>query len=329
MKENFYITQDGSLQREENTIYFENQAMKRALPINRINSIYCYGSNSMSSGAILYLSKKGVPVHFFDYYGWYKGTLYPRDTLVSGHMVVKQSAHYLDEEERLYLARKLVHGAIKNTLRNISYYLNRYPELVDYENRIAGYLEDLEYTQDIPETMQLEGQTKRAYYRALDTFLPEGYKILKRTRRPPENRTNTLISFGNSLLYTTCLSEIYNTQLNPTISFLHEPRVRRFSLSLDISEIFKPIIVDRIIFKLINKNMLDENCFEGSIGEMMLSEKGKKLFIKEYDEKLNQTIKHRELGRRVSYQRLIRLELYKLCKHLLDDQEYQPFIMWW
>jgi CRISPR-associated protein Cas1 len=329
VKENFYITKDGSLQREENTIYFENQLMKRALPINRINSIYCYGSNSMSSGAILYLSQEGIPVHFFDYYGWYKGSLYPRDTLVSGHMVVKQAEHYLDEGKRLTLAKNFVYGAIKNTLRNISNYLNRYPELIEFEDRISEYLENLENVPDIPTAMQLEGQSKRAYFQALDIVLSDDYKILRRTRRPPENRANTLISFGNSLLYTTCLTEIYNTQLDPTISFLHEPSDRRFSLSLDISEIFKPIIVDRIILKLVNKGMLDDDCFEGSIGEMMLSEKGKRLFIKEYDHRLNQTIKHRDLGRRVSYQRLIRLELYKLCKHCLGDSEYAPLIFWW
>jgi CRISPR-associated protein Cas1 len=146
---------------------------------------------------------------------------------------------------------------------------------------------------------------------------------------PPANRMNTLISFGNSLMYTTTLSEIYNTQLNPTISFLHEPFERRFSLALDVSEIFKPIIIDRIILKLVNKNMLDDGCFRGEIGDMLLSEKGKKLFLTEYNEKLSTTIKHRGLEQNVSFKRLIRLELYKLVKHCLDEKEYKPLIMWW
>lgn len=329
MKQDFYITQDGILKREENTVYFENEYTKRALPINRINAIYSYGSNSLTSGVILYLAKKGIPVHFFDYYGWYKGTLYPRETLVSGDMIIKQAEHYLDQKKRLYIAGEMVEGAIRNTLRNLSYYSRNQPSVTKHQERASTYLEKLENAGTIAELMQIEGQVKHTYYKALDLLFPKKYKILRRTRRPPENRTNTLISFGNSLLYATCLSEIYNTQLNPTISFLHEPSERRFSLSLDISEIFKPIIVDRIIMKLINKNMLEDNCFEGNIGDMLLSPKGKRLFLKEYDNRLSTTIIHRTLGRRVSYQRLIRLELYKLCKHCLGDKKYKPFVLWW
>lgn len=329
MKQDFYIIKDGEIKREENTIYFINQFTKRALPINNINSIYCLGSNSISSGAILYLGKKGVPVHFFDYYGWYKGSFFPRQTLISGSMVVKQAEHYLDSSKRLYLAKKIVEGAIKNTLRNISYYRRGHPSLRENQDRIKANLDDLKYTESVPQIMQVEGQVKKTYYRALDEIFPEEYQIIRRTRRPPGNKTNTLISFGNSLLYTTCLCEIYHTQLNPSISFLHEPGYRRFSLSLDVSEVFKPIIVDRIITKLINKGMLNDSCFVGSIGNMMLSDKGKRLFLREYDYRLGQTIKHRGLGKKVSYKRLIRLELYKLGKHCLGDKKYEPLVMWW
>jgi len=329
LKKDFYITRDGEIRREENTIYFINQSTKRALPVNSISSIYCLGSNTVSSGAILYLGKKGIPVHFFDYYGWYKGSFYPRETIVSGHMVVKQAEHYLDPAKRLYLAKKIVEGAVRNTLRNVGYHQRSRPELEKHRRRIEERLGDLEYAESVPEVMQVEGQVKRAYFRALDEVFPEGYRIVRRTRRPPVNRTNSLISFGNSLLYTTCLCEIYMTQLNPSVSFLHEPGERRFSLSLDVSEIFKPIIVDRVISKLVNKGMLDDSCFEGSVGDMMLSEKGRRIFLREYDNRLGQTIRHRGLGRNVSYRRLIRLELYKLGKHCLGDKRYEPLVMWW
>ena len=138
-----------------------------------------------------------------------------------------------------------------------------------------------------------------------------------------------MVSFGNSLIYATVLSEIYNTQLNPTISYLHEPFVRRYSLSLDISEIFKPIIADRVIIKLINKSMLKDNDFEGELGNMLLSDLGRKKFLQEYNDRLNRTIKHKGLKRNVSYKRLIRLELYKLEKHLLGGKKYRALVMWW
>ena len=163
----------------------------------------------------------------------------------------------------------------------------------------------------------------------MNEILPESFNFDKRVKRPPENMINALISFGNSMLYSTVLSEIYNTQLNPTISYLHEPSERRFSLALDLSEIFKPILVDRLIFYLVNKRMLGEDDFEKDLNYCLLNDKGRKIFIKKYDERLKKTIKHRELKRKVSYKRLIRLESYKLIKHLLGSKEYKPFVMWW
>ncbi|MDD3491961.1 MAG: type I-B CRISPR-associated endonuclease Cas1b [Candidatus Thermoplasmatota archaeon] len=329
MKENFYITQDGELKRKENTIYFVNENTRRAIPVDRINTIYAHGSLSMSSGVILYLAKKGIPVHFFDYYGWYKATLYPRETLVSGDMVVRQAAHYLDKKKRLCLAQKFVEGAAGNILRNLKYQSRRTEGLDSHIQTIDTLAADIPGCASIPPLMRQEGKIRETYYTALDSIFPEDFQMGTRTRQPPNNRMNALVSFGNSLVYTTVLSEIYNTQLHPAISFLHQPFERRFSLSLDVSEIFKPILADRIILKLVNKGMLSEGDFEGELGDLLLSDRGKKTFLREWDSRLKTTIKHRGLNRKVSYRRLIRLELYKLAKHCLGEKKYSPLIMWW
>lgn len=329
MKDDYYIVQDGELKRKENTLYFENERVRRPLPINRINALFCYGSVSLSSGVILFLGKKGIPVHFFDYYGWYKSSLYPRETLISGDLIVKQAEFYLNLEKRLLVAKKFVEGSTGNILRNLKYYAKVSDFLSKEIDRIVSLTNRLPSSRTIPEIMQIEGKIREYYYHAIDKIVPELYRIEVRKRRPPNNRMNTLISFGNSKLYTTILSEIYNTQLHPAISFLHEPFERRFSLALDVSEIFKPILVDRVIFKLVNKNMLDDHHFDGEIGDMLLSDSGRKVFLKEYDTRLKRTIKHKGLRRNVSYRRLIRLELYKLIKHILVQKEYKPLVMWW
>ena len=333
MRTDYYIMQDGILKRKENTVYFINKDERRVLPINKIYSIYAYGKLSFSSGVVSYLAKNGIPIHFFNYYGFYEGSMYPRETLISGDLVIKQAAHYLDNDKRMRIAGKFIEGACGNILKNLKYYSRSQEKIQEsmdlYVSSIESAIGRLPDADTIPKMMNVEGQIRNIYYSALDEIFPEEYRIITRTRRPPGNKMNTLISFGNSLMYTTVLSEIYNTQLNPTISYLHEPFERRFSLALDVSEIFKPIIIDRIILKLVNKNMLDDNCFMGEIGDMLLSEKGKKIFLQEYNDKLGTTIKHKGLKRNVSYKRLIRLELYKLSKHVLDDEEYKPLVMWW
>ena len=140
---------------------------------------------------------------------------------------------------------------------------------------------------------------------------------------------NTLISYVNSLVYTTVLSQMYKTQLNPTVSFLHSPGTRRFSLCLDIAEIFKPLLADRLIFSLLNKKQITEKHFVRELNYLHLTESGSKIILAEYDKKLKNTIKHLELNKDVSYNYLIRLECYKLIKHILGEKEYKAFRIWW
>lgn len=334
MRLNYYITSNGILKRKQNTVYFvkkkENGELeKRVLPINKIYAIYAHGRITFSSGVVSYLSKHGVPIHFFNKYGFYEGSLYPRESLISGDLLIRQVQHYLDKEKRIYLAKKIVEGCAQNIIKNLQYYERTKGELQEDIERIIVILKELEKQETIPQIMAIEGNIRDIYFQSFNKILPEKFHFDKRTKRPPQNMINCLISFGNSLVYSTVLTEIYNTQLNPTISYLHEPFERRFSLALDLSEIFKPLLADRVIFKLINKRIVEEKHFVKELDYILLNDEGKKLFLQHYEEKLKTTIKHRDLGRSVSFQRLIRLECYKLMKHLLGIKKYEPFVIWW
>jgi CRISP-associated protein Cas1 len=333
-KVNYYITSNGILKRKQNTVYFirkkgNGELEKKILPIEKIYAIFAHGRITFSSGVVSYLSKYGVPIHFFNKYGFYEGSLYPRETLVSGDLLVKQVEHYLNREKRIELAREIVRGCIENIVKNLQYYERTKGELQEEIERIKLLLGELEKQNEISQIMAIEGNAWDVYYQSFNKIFPEKFHFDKRTRRPPENMINCLISFGNSLVYSTVLTEIYNTQLNPTISYLHEPFERRFSLALDLSEIFKPLLADRVIFKLINKRIIEEKHFMKELNYTLLNDEGRRIFLQHYDEKLKTTIKHRDLGRSVSFQRLIRLECYKLIKHLLGIKKYEAFVIWW
>lgn len=320
-KKNYYILSEGILKRKENTIYFVNEKGKKPIPINKVYSIYAYGQITFSSQVMSLLSKNGVPIHFFNYYGFYNGSYYPRETLLSGDLLVKQADYYLNIQKRLELAKLFVEGAANNILKVLAYY--------KIENNIKETLSELNSTNKITEIMNIEGRIRSEYYSKFDEILPDDFKMEGRSRQPPKNMINSLISFGNSMMYSTVLTELYNTQLNPTISYLHEPSERRFSLSLDLSEIFKPIFVDRLIFYMVNKRMLSKKDFNEDLNCCLLNDKGRNKFIKEYNKRLEKTIKHKKLKKNVSYQRLIRLEAYKLKKHILGIEKYDPFVSWW
>jgi len=326
---NYYILSSGRLRREQNTVYFENINEKKAIPINDVYAIYAYGELDLNTKLLDFLTQHKVPIHFFNYYGFYSGSYYPREHLQSGFLLVKQVEHYIDKKKRIEIAREIVDSTSHNILRNLRYYRKRGKEVDRYIVGIESLRREIGNAGLIQELMSVEGRIRSQYYASFNAILREGFQLMKRVKRPPDNMVNCLISFGNSLLYATTLSEIYNTQLNPTISYLHEPSERRFSLSLDLSELFKPPIVDRIIFSLINNRLIKPKHFLKELNYCYLKEKGKRIFIKEYDEKLKTTVKHKTLKRKVSYQRLIRLECYKLVKHLIGEKPYKGFKVWW
>lgn len=329
MKRNYYILNSGRIKRKDNTIYFETDENKKIIPVNDVENIYAYGEIDFNSKAINFLFQNNITIHLFNYYGFYTGSLYPREQLNSGYMIVKQVKAYLKYLDRVNIAKEIIYSASYNIVRNLKNYLNKNPILQDYIDKIENIREQFFRAFDIESIMGLEGNIRTIYYDAFPIITNNKFEFKERVKRPPDNPMNALISFGNSLMYTAVLSEIYNTQLNPTISYLHEPGERRFSLSLDISEIFKPIIIDRIIFKLINNNMLNEDHFLKDLNYCYLNDSGKKIFLKEFDERINSTIEHKKLGKNVSYKTLIRLELYKLIKHLTGDEKYEGFKMWW
>ena len=322
----YYIVRGGRIKREQNTVYLESSdGEKKAIPVNDVQALYVLGEVDVNSKLLVFLSQHGIPMHIFNYYGYYSGTYYPRERLLSGFLIVKQVQHYLNEQKRLQLAKEFIEAACDNILSNLQYYRRRGK---DIEDRIVGIQDErgrIAGACTIAELMGVEGRIREKYYSSFSTILRKGFELETRVRNPPDNMINCLVSFGNSLLYTTVLTEIYHTQLNPTVSFLHEPGERRYSLSLDLSEVFKPIIADRVIFNLVNNRLIKPEHFHEELNSCYLNDHGRRIFLREYDDKLKTTIKHVKLGRHVSYQRLIRLECYKLVRHLLGEAEYKGF----
>ncbi|HOJ65228.1 MAG TPA: type I-B CRISPR-associated endonuclease Cas1b [Spirochaetota bacterium] len=321
----YYIFKSGRISRKDNSVFLETSEGDIPIPVNDIDSFYFFGEIDLNTKAINFFAKQGIILHFFNYYGWYTGSFYPRENLLSGEVIVKQAEHYLDNSKRLDIAKEFVKGAIHGILNN----LKRYGIEEKVITKIKNYENSLNEQNDIQGLMGIEGNCREVYYEQFPIITKNKIEFDKRVKHPPDNMMNALISFLNSLVYTAVIKEIYRTQLNPTISYLHEPWYRRFSLALDVSEIFKPIYGDRIIFDLLNNNQINEKHFDKDLNYCYLKEDGRKIVVKTFDEKIKTTIIHKKLKRKVSYQKIIRLELYKLIKHLLGEEKYESFKIWW
>jgi CRISPR-associated protein Cas1 len=236
----------------------------------------------------------------------------------------------MDDTKRLVIAKKIVEGAALNCIKIMNYYNRRGKSLEEPIQQTRQLIEELSGKTDIEQSMSVEGKLKKIYYQSFNTIIMNpDFTFTKRSKRPPADHINSLISFANSIIYTYVLGEIYQTHLDPRIGFLHSTNFRRFSLNLDIAEIFKPVIGDRTIFQCLNKKIISTSDFENKLNGLLLKEAGRRKFLEQLEEKLKQTIKHSTLDKEVSYRRLIRLELYKLEKHLMEEGPYQPFVMEW
>ena len=335
MKRTFYLFNPGRMSRKDNTLFFiatddeGNEISKKALPVETIDNLYIFGSVDANSALYNFLGKAEIPVHFFDYYEHYSGSFMPKEYLLAGKMQIAQTKTYLSPTRRMTIAQAFIEGASFNMLKNLKYYDRRGRDIETLITQIETYRESLAQTKTVQELMGLEGNCRQTYYAAFDLIIND-FEMGNRTKQPPSNEINALISFGNMLCYTLTLDQIYHTQLNPTISFLHEPGERRYSLALDIAEVFKPLLVDRMIFKLLNKKEIRDQHFDKNLNGCRLNESGRKIVVREWDERLKETIKHRSLGRNVSYKHLVKLECYKLQKFVLGlDEVYKPFKIYW
>jgi len=320
-----YITKSGDLNKKDKTLVFKNKTIKKIIPVKTVDAIYAFGQITFNSNLISFLSKLQIPIYFYNYYGYYNGCFYPKEKMISGNILIKQVSNYTDNIKRIKLAKEMLKGALHNIIKTLFQY-----NLHKAIDKIKIYEKKINNSKTIFELLSVEGNFRQFYYSQWNNILNDkNFKYVKRVRNPPDNYINTLISFGNSLLYTTTLSEILKTQINPLISFVHEPFERRYSLNLDIADIFKPLIVDRVIFKLINRNQLTPDDFDKKLNFCYLNESGRTKFLKEYNDKLNTTIKDYGLKRNVSYKYLLRLECYKLIKQFIENKSYKSFKINW
>jgi len=323
-----YIFSIGEIKRKDNSIAFKNEKGWNYIPIESVREIYFFNEVSLNSKFLDFISKAGIILHFFNYYGHYSGTFYPREYLVSGSLTIRQSLAYVNS--RLIIAKAIV-KAISRNIYEILYHYYRHgnselKSFLDYLRIDVNKM--LKKELNIKQLLFIEGQVWYEFYNSFKYFLPKEFILNKRVKRPPDNPMNALISFGNTLLYTKTITAIYHTHLNQSISYLHEPREARFSLSLDLSEIFKPIIVFRTIFELVNRKKLQvTKHFEKKFNYALLNESGKKIFIEAFENRINEKFKHSKLKRLISYNTAIKLDGYKLIKFLLENKEFIPFLL--
>jgi len=329
-KDNHHVFADGELSRNEGTLRIDTlDGETKYLPVESIDTLYLHGQIDFNTRALGLLNDHGVPVHVFGWNDYYRGTYLPKREQVSGNTVVEQVRAYDDHERRLEVARDVVAASIHNMRANVRYYDGRKEDFGRAVDRLEEQNDRVERTDDVNELRGVEATARKIYYRCFDRILRDPFELTKREYNPPTNEANALVSFLNAMVYTTCVSAIRKTALDPTIGYVHEPGERRFTLSLDVADIFKPILADRVLFRLVNRQQVTLDDFESDLDGCLLTEDGRTTVLQAYEEALDRTVEHPRLKRNVSYKTLVRTDVYSLKKHVLTGEPYRPTERWW
>lgn len=343
---NLYLTKPGKLKRSGNALQFiifesdeenlncenetpldEDEAVvaKKNLPVEVLDSIYLFNEVRLNTKLLNFLSQKRIPVHIFNYWGSHAGTYMPHAEQFSGDLVIEQGVAFRDMARRMAICRAISLSKIHNQLSVLQYYARKKSGIYGIIDEIKELRSSAQSAEHPEQLMGYEGLAGRKYYSSWYIWLKEVEKGFARRYRPPDNPVNAMISFLNSLLYAACVSELYRTALYPGISYMHAPQSRRFSLALDLVEPFKPLMVDRLLFRLFSRNEVGAKDFLPYGNGVLLSDSGRQKVVKAWDEQLRKTVSYPALKRSVSYRQLLRLDCYKLIKHLLEGKEYKPY----
>lgn len=316
------INKNGFLKRLDDSLYFETESnQKIKIPILKINVINIYSHIQFSSDLIWFLNQNNISINFFNPFSYkYFGTFNYTNNRNNSKILYKQLKElYENKDDKIIL--------LYNTLiDNMIFVLQYYQKNLSYGKNITIIIQNLRFLKEqniqqknLENYMLFEGKIWMEYYSSFDFILKNSkFKFEKRTKNPPENQLNSLISFINMKLYSLMYNIMITTQLDPKIGFLHELDGNRYSLVLDLSELFKPLFVSKFIFNLINTKALKITHFDNNF---MLNSEGLFLVNKAWNDYMKQTIYIDKLKKHVSYEYLIQLQYYKIVKYLFNINE--------
>ena len=271
-------------------------------PLRRFSHLVLFGRVSITPNLIRRCGENGPNIVWMTQYGHFSGQL---DSPISGNVLLRRQQHTasMDTTHTLTLARQIVAGKLQNSrhvlLRSARETTSTKEQetLTKTANHIAESIKKLREVKNLDTLRGIEGENAKAYFNSFSHMVKSNkivFQMVTRTRRPPRDRLNALLSFLYALLQTTCKSACESVGLDPQVGFLHALRPGRPALALDLMEEFHPAIADKLALTLINRNQItseDFKVFPG--GAVYLTETGRKKVLIEFEKHKQKTITHK------------------------------------
>lgn len=325
---NYHLVNSGILTRRDFNVLFENEEQKYYIPVETMDSLYVHSNITLTGTFLEFANKKGLSIAFIDKYGSKIGSFIPQNSRKDAQTTIAQARIYEDEAERLRVAKRLEISGVSNMRANVRYYARRLKsvELKEIAAVLSECIKQMNEGKTLQELMLIEARARQKYYLSFRYIIKDKtFHFETRTKRPPKDAINAMISFGNTLMYQRIANEINRTSLDIRFGFIHATGKRSESLNLDLADLFKPIIVDRTIFTLINRKMIDagRDFQQTEKGGVYLNKNGKRIFIQEFERKVYSLVNDKDA--RYSYDTLLRWEVQKLSHYIEQGEEYRPY----
>ncbi len=324
-----YVTEQGARIEKEyrRLLVTKHDELLMAGPLGRLSEVVLVGRVGATTPALLMLLDAEIPLSFVTRAGKLRGRLTPPrpKNLPLRHAQYDRAR---DPAFCLAVARAIVDGKLRNS-RALAYRIRRSrPEIAaTWLERIEEAVEAVDGAEDMDALRGIEGAAAKAYFSVLRGALREEMTFARRTRRPPRDPANALLSFGYTLLNQNLITACEVVGLDPYDGFFHADKYGRPALALDLVEEFRGPVVDSVVQLVINKRIIGPRDFvDGKDGGTYLRYRALRKFLRQYTRRLNTEIIHPYYDRRLTYQRIFEVQARLLAKTIQGELDsYEPF----
>jgi len=324
-----YITEQGTkLTRESRRLMVvRGEDIILDVPTIKVERVLVFGYCQITTQALELLLNEGIPTTFLSMDGRLKGTLEPMRSK-NIPLRVAQYETCRKPDFRLTVAKRIVAGKTRNQLRLVQRFAHNRPEL-DFgqtQRDLNRLMSEVDRKTAAGGLLGLEGQATAVYFEAFrQMFKHLGFE--RRTRRPPTDPVNSLLSLGYTVLANEYLSAVAAIGLDPFLGFFHVTTYGRPSLALDLCEELRHPLVDMLTLDLVNRSILKENDFSHESGGFMLTPDARKRYFTKYERRMTITFKHSRTGQNTSVRAIIREQALKMAHAIQEGRPYEPYFI--
>jgi CRISPR-associated protein Cas1 len=323
-----YVVEQGAQIRytKKRFLVAKGKKILQAVRERDLERVVLFGHVQLTSHAVATLLDVGVDTAFLTLGGKYKGRLAPLESK-NVFLRIAQFRRYEDMGFRLRVARKIIAGKIANARQVIQAYAWNHPDemwkqpldalSIAGQKAISG--------ETLPSLMGIEGESARVYFETFGKMLRKELQFEQRSRRPPRDPVNALLSFGYMLVLSEIIGAVASQGIDPYIGFLHELDYGRPSLGLDLLEEFRQPLVDRFVLSVVNRGALSLNDFDLKNGGFYLKNEPRKKFLRFYERAMTSEFTDRTDGNQVTFRELIRRQVIRISQAIQTGEEYEPY----